>query len=310
MGNELAKAVAVKDTGLRKALPADVDELVTLLAQYVTTAIARFDGVDRTGKMYEQLMQAQDRILPGPDREAFAEEFLRAQGLFEFLWPDTALRPIEDDYMWLARIYASIQPTGGADALLWHRLGAKTVELVHQHLDAVTIDSGGLETVAIDAGVFEALRQLGFFPDTEPAHAPTVDEVIDKLEQRLARKLAGKDPHHVWRSLAAMLEDLRRHHLDTAVSSVEFLKSLLDVARQVVEAERAEHEGRLDSFEVLDPDKGALTQILQEYAPENTPTIIENVVEQIVALVRPCAAPVGRPHSPAIVKYAANSVSY
>jgi type I restriction enzyme R subunit len=114
-----------------------------------------------------------------------------------------------------------------------------------------------------------------------------VDDVLDKLEQRLARKLAGKNVHHVWRTLAAMLEDLRRQHLDTAVSSVEFLKSLLDVARQVVEAERAEHEGRLDSFEVLDPDKGALTQILQEYAPPNTPAIIENVVEQIDGLVRP-----------------------
>jgi type I restriction enzyme R subunit len=192
MGNELARAVAVKDTGLRKALPADVDELVTLLAQYVATAMARFSGIDRSSKTYEQLMQAQDRIPPGPDREAFAEEFLRAQGLFEFLWPDTALRPIEADYTWLARIYASIQPTGGADGLLWHRLGAKTIDLVHEHLDAVTIDSGGLETVAIDAGVFEALRQLGLFPNPEPTHAPTVDDVLDKLEQRLARKLAGR----------------------------------------------------------------------------------------------------------------------
>ena len=84
-----------------------------------------------------------------------------------------------------------------------------------------------------------------------------------------------------------MLENLRRQHIDTAVASVEFLKSLLDVARQVVEAERAEHDGRLDNFEVLDPDRGALTQILQEYAPADTPAIIENVVELIDSLVRP-----------------------
>lgn len=36
-----------------------------------------------------------------------------------------------------------------------------------------------------------------------------------------------------------------------------------------------------------DPHKGALTQILQEYAPEQTPALIENVVERIDAIVRP-----------------------
>ena len=55
----------------------------------------------------------------------------------------------------------------------------------------------------------------------------------------------------------------------------------------MVEAERAEAEGHLDQFQVLDPDKGALTQILNEYAPPNVPVVIENVVEQIDGLVRP-----------------------
>ena len=56
-----------------------------------------------------------------------------------------------------------------------------------------------------------------------------------------------------------------------ATESVEFLKRLLEVARDVVGAERAEADGRLDDYEVLDPDKGALTQILEEFAPPDTP---------------------------------------
>jgi type I restriction enzyme R subunit len=72
-----------------------------------------------------------------------------------------------------------------------------------------------------------------------------------------------------------------------AKDSVAFLKRLLDLARQLVEAERAEADGRLDQFQVLDPDKGALTQILEEYAPPGVPLIVSKVVEDIDTLVRP-----------------------
>ena len=136
--------------------------------------------------------------------------------------------------------------------------------------------------------MFEALRQLGLFsPDrADPDTPPTVEEVLDTLEARLKRKLAGT-PHPVWVSLADRLEALRQAKLQTAAASVEFLKQLLDLARALVEAEKRDAEGTLDEVSVLpDPHKGALTQILQEYAQE-TPAIIENVVEQIDAIVRP-----------------------
>jgi type I restriction enzyme R subunit len=93
--------------------------------------------------------------------------------------------------------------------------------------------------------------------------------------------------HPVWRALSERLEELRQAHVAGAKDSVAFLKRLLDLARQLVEAERAEADGRLDQFHVLDPDKGALTQILNEYAPPGVPVIVSKVVEDIDALVRP-----------------------
>ena len=289
LGAELAKAVAVSDTGVRKALPADVDELVEILDEYVATCMARFEGIDRTTSGFEQLYAAQERLPDQANRDAFAIEFLRAEGLFEFLWPDTALRAVESDYKWLARIYKSVAPTDAADKLLWQRLGAKTAQIIYEHLSDVTIDATGLETVAIDAEVFEALRQLNLFPldEPEPSEPPTVEDVLDRLESRLARKLAGADAHVVWRSLAERLEALRRAKIDSVAASVEFLKQLLVLARDIVEAERADEEGRLDDIKVVDLDKGALSQILAEYAPPDVPVIIENVVEQIDAIVRP-----------------------
>lgn len=289
MGTELKRAVAVADTGQRRALPARVEELVETLGEYVRTAMARFEGVDRSSSGFEQLYAAQERIPDQPSRDAFAADFLRAEGLFEFLWPETTLRPYEADYKWLARIYKSVAPTDAASKLLWQRLGAKTADLIHEHLTDVKIDSASLETVAIDAEVFEALRGMGIWPPTEPEpkDPPTVEEVLDRLESRLRRKLAGDPEHPVWRSLAERLEALRRTTIDSAAASVEFLKHLLEVAKDLVAAEKADEQGQLDEIKVVDPHRGALTQILEEYAPPGTPVIIEHVVEQIDGIVRP-----------------------
>jgi len=133
------------------------------------------------------------------------------------------------------------------------------------------------------------LRQLTFFddepgPSTEP---PSVDDVLDTIAKRLLRKLSGATVHPVWRALSERLEELRQAHVAGAKDSVAFLKRLLDLARQLVEAERAEADGRLDQFQVLDPDRGALTQILEQYGPPGIPVIVATVVEEIDALVRP-----------------------
>lgn len=291
IGNELASAVAVRDTGAGKALPADVSELASVLAERVGVCLGRFGGIDRAASGFEQLMAAQERLADADERARFAEEFLWCQGLFELLWPDTALRPIEDDYRWLAKIYKSITPTTVSDALLWQRLGAKTAELIAEHIGDVRVEATGLEAVAIDSEVFEAIREL--FPEIAPQPraangGPSVAEVIDTIQERLRRKLEGSQAHPVWVSLAERLDDLRRSRIAGAATSVEFLKRLLEIARDFVEAEKAEAAGNLDAIPVLpDPRKGALTQILAEYAPPGTPVIIERVVEDIDAIVRP-----------------------
>lgn len=289
LGAELAKAVAVRDTGSRKSLPAEVGELITVLGGLVEEAMTPFAGIDRTAAAYEQLLAAQERIATIETRATVAEAFLRCEALFELLWPDERLRSIENDYRWLTRIYASVQPVADANELLWHRLGVKTAELLGTYISDVEIDTGGLETVAIDAETLEVLKQMEFFPGSAGPLGvpPTVDDVLDTLEARLRRKLAGPTVHAVWRSLADRLEDLRRARMESARDSVDFLKRMLDLARQMVGAERAEAEGRLDRFQILDPDRGALTQILEEYSPPGTPVIVEHVVGEIDAIVKP-----------------------
>ena len=64
-----------------------------------------------------------------------------------------------------------MQPTGTSDALLWDRLGAKTLDLVHGHITEVRVTGSGLDEVIVDAETIEALRQLAL-PDPGVAIPP------------------------------------------------------------------------------------------------------------------------------------------
>jgi type I restriction enzyme R subunit len=111
--------------------------------------------------------------------------------------------------------------------------------------------------------------------------------VLQKLEERIQRRLDGTGENKVWRTLAERLEMLRLSRISSAEASVEFLKHLLELAKDLLEAERADDEGRLSDIVVVDPRRGALTQIFDEYRPEGVPVVIENVVEQVDSLVQP-----------------------
>ena len=289
LGKELGKALAMKPTMTPGQNQEDVDVLLAELMAEVAHTAALFATVNRDALIFNQIHDAQQILDTEPKREEFAAQFMRCQGLFEFLWPDMKLRPIEDDYRFLAKVYSSIAPNKAADLLLWQRLGAKTMAIVHEHLTGVTIDADQLEKVAMDAGVLEALKDLTLFPPA-PEHGkplPTALEVLQRLEERIQRRFGGDTGAKVWRTLIERLEMLRLSRISSAEESVDFLKRLLELAKDLLEAEKADDEGRIDDIKVVDPRKGALTQIFEEYRPEGVPIVIETVVEQVDSLVQP-----------------------
>ena len=119
-----------------------------------------------------------------------------------------------------------MKPSTGTGKLLWHTLGAKTIDLIHRHVhvDAVRDD---LETLVLDADVLDAV--LGA-PDPDKKSKEIEIKVADRLRKHL------HDPR--FRALGERLEALRQKHEQGLLVSIEFLKSLLDLARDVVEAER------------------------------------------------------------------------
>jgi type I restriction enzyme R subunit len=231
--------------------------------------LAFFPGIDRTQTGYEGLMAAQD-CLPNNDvRDAFAAEYSVLGKLWEAISPDPMLLPFETDYRWLTQVYVSVQPTSGTGKLVWHALGAKTIELIHQnvHVDSVRDD---LETLVLDAELLEAVMGS---PD------PKKRAKEFEIEAHCAAPQAHGQPKY--RHLSERLEALKERHEQGLLNSVEFLKHLLEIARDLVSTEK-------DTPPEEDEDRGkaALTELFQQVKNEKTPVMVERVVADIDEIVR------------------------
>lgn len=266
--DDVAQALKFDEEGVQKAV-ANIAELINALPTALQKCLAYFAGVDRSLTGYEGLIAAQECIPNNDMRDAFAAEFSVLARIWEALSPDPVLTQYETDYRWLAQVYESLKPSSGTGRLLWHRLGAKTIELIHEnvHVDAVRDD---LDTLVLDADLLEAV--LGN-PDPEKK----AKEISVKLAGRL-RKHAGNPK---FKALGDRLEDLKNRHQQGLLLSIDFLKELLALAQDVVKTERETPEE-----EDIDRGKAALTALFEEARNGDTPVMVKRVVDDIDAIVR------------------------
>jgi type I restriction enzyme R subunit len=146
--DDVAKALEFDEKGFRSVV-SNIAGLAEKLTEVLQKCLAFFPGVDRSKTGYEGLIAAQDCLPNNEVRDAFAAEYTVLARLWEAISPDPVLSPHETDYRWFSQVYVSVQPTSGNGRLLWHALGAKTIELIHQnvHVEAVHDD---LETLVLD----------------------------------------------------------------------------------------------------------------------------------------------------------------
>ncbi len=266
--DDVAQAIQFDEEGITRVIK-NISELMSRLPEAVQKCLAYFAGVDRTVTGYEGLIAAQ-ACLPNNDvRDNFAADYSYLARLWEAISPDPVLTQHETDYRWLTQVYESVKPSTGTGRLLWHALGPKTIELIHEHVhvDAVRDD---LETLVLDADLLEAV--LG-----GPDPGKKGKEIEIKISRWLRKR--GNDPH--FKELGERLEALKARHEQGLLTSVEFLKELLKLARDVVSTERTappldrEAEG-----------KAALTELFEEAKNKDTPIIVERVVNDIDEIVR------------------------
>lgn len=251
-----------------KLVVSNIQELKNKLLEALQRCLAFFPGIDRSQQGYEGLIAAQ-QCLPNNDvRDNFAADYSVLSRIWEALSPDVVLGPYETDYKWLTQIYQSVQPSGGHGKLIWHSLGAKTIELIHQnvHVDAVRDD---LDTVVLDAELLEAVLSN---PDSKQTK---------EIEIKLVRRLRKHVGNPKFKQLSERLDALKDRFESGQMNSVEFLKQLLVIAKETLQAEK-----EVPPQEDEDRGKAALTELFNEVKTEETPIIVERVVADIDDIVR------------------------
>jgi type I restriction enzyme, R subunit len=209
--DDVAQALDFDEKAVQQVV-SNIDELRQALPLQVQKCLAFFAGVDRTVGGYEGLSAAQQCLPNNEIRDKFAAEYCVLGTIWEALSPDPCLLPYQADYKWLTQVYESVKPPSGNGKLLWHALGAKTIELINEnvHLESVRDD---IETLVLDADVLAEI-----LTDIEPGKRAREVEV--KLIARLRKHLG----HPKFTALGERLEKIKQRHEQGFLSSLEFLK--------------------------------------------------------------------------------------
>ncbi len=127
-----------------------------------------------------------------------------------------------------------------------------------------------LEALVLDAEVLN-----GILKDANPA------KKAKEVEIRLITRLRKHMGNPKFTELGERLEKVRERHEQGLLNSLDFLKAILEIAKDVVEAEK-----RTDPVEEKDRALAALTELFNEVKSKNTHVIVERVVTEIDAIVR------------------------
>ena len=266
--DDIAKSLEFDEEGMKRVV-SDIANLKTKLPAAMQACLAYFAGVDRTVGGYEGLIAAQECLPNNDARDAFAADYSVLSQLWEALSPDPLLQPYENDYRWLSQVYVSVQPTTGTGKLIWHALGAKTVELIHQHVHVEAIHDD-LDEIVLDAELLEAV--LG---------TPDPRTKGKEIEIKIIRRLRGHQSDPRFRALSERLEALKERHEQGQLHSIEFLKLLLELATELVHIEKD-----VPPIEDEDQGKAALTELFEEVRNADTPMVVERIVTDIDEIVR------------------------
>lgn len=266
--DDTAKALAFDEETVKTVIT-NLQELREKLPEQMIKCLAHFSEIDRTIIGFEGLQLAQDCIASNEKRDAFAKDYNALSKLWEALSPDDVLNIYQKDYKWLTQVYTSVKPSSDDNGrLLWHALGAQTTQLIHEHIHVSGINHD-MEEIVLNADI--------------------IDDLMNKKDPREAQKilkiLVGRLNKHgnspIFRQLSERLEALRDRAEKGLINSIEFIKQLCEIAKETLQAER----GTAD-VDTQKSAKAALTELFLELKTEQTPAIVERIVNDIDDIVR------------------------
>jgi type I restriction enzyme R subunit len=111
--------------------------------------------------------------------------------------------------------------------------------------------------------------------------SPDPDKKGKELEIKIAARLRKHIGNPRYRKLSERLEVLKEQQMQGQINSVEFLKQLLEIAKDLLQAEK---ETPVQEDE--ERGKAALTELFEHARSEETPVIVERIVADIDEIVR------------------------
>lgn len=265
--DDAAKALQFDEESIKQVI-SNLSELREKLPQAMRETLAHFEGVDRSLEGFEGLEAAQNAINTNEKKDAFAKDYKYLSKLWESLSPDNILNLYQVDYKWLSQVFESVRPASdNIGKLLWFSLGAQTTKLIHENIHVGEVHQ--LDEFVLDADVIEDI-----FNNPDPKKAKQLEKILIKR----FKKHAGNPK---FKSLSERLEALRDKAEQGLITSIEFVKELCKLAKDTVAAEKELHQ------EVQEKSpKAALTDLFLELKTEETPAVVERIVNDIDSIVR------------------------
>lgn len=267
--DNVARALDFDENSMKRIIT-NIQEVKKQLPALLKKCLSYFMGVDRTLEGWEGLMAAQECLPTNKEKDAFAADYRVLNRAWNALSPDDFLIPYRIDYQWVSKVYESVKPTDGTGKLIWNTLGPKTIELVHQNVFVGEVHDDE-EILSLDADLIDDFI--------------TKNGDIKKASKRIEINLVAKILNHRneprFIKLGEKLEELRMRHEQGLITSIEFLKNLLDLAKEAAQAEK-------EVIPANEIDKGiaALTDLFNSVKNKATPIIVERIVKDIDDIVK------------------------
>ena len=227
-----------------------------------------FPGVSRDGSDWEDLLLAQECLPTNDEKDTFGADYRVINRAWNALSPDPFLNPYRKDYIWLTKVYESIKPVDTRGAIVWASVGNKTLDLIHNNITVVDIHDESV--IDLDADLIQAFIE----------GKKSAQKQVKKIEIDLVARIMKHDGEKVFVELGKKLEDLKEAQEQGLINSIEFLKTLLELARQAAEAEK-----QVVPEEEINKGKAALTELFNGVKNEKTPIIVERLVNDIDDIV-------------------------
>ena len=267
--DNVAKALDFDENTMRKIIT-NINEVKKQLPAILKKCLSYFIGVDRSIEGFDGLMAAQACLPTNKEKDAFAADYRVLNKIWNAISPDDFLIDYKDDYRWISNVYESVKPVDGTGTLIWNTLGPKTIELIHNNI-SVSDAKEDEDILTLDADLIDTFIEKN----------GSVEKAAKKIEISIVARILSHNSEGKYKKLGEKLEELRQKHEQALLTSIEFLKALLELAKEVANAEKeVVHE------EEQDKGKAALTELFNGVKNALTPIIVERIVKDIDELVR------------------------